>query len=178
MKTKNIFKLKTAFFSGLILFLIFFISILFVNQIRTSTNITGINKSNKIAPTFITSQINGEKYIFNFENKSPTVITFWASWCPPCRKEMPILDEIQKENKSIRIIGINIDEDIEDAKEFLDQYNITFLSVIDEEFITIKYGVTKIPETFFIDPEGKIISRVSGNLTKDKIKLLIDDLVN
>ncbi|MFL2767460.1 MAG: TlpA family protein disulfide reductase [Dehalococcoidia bacterium] len=178
MKTKNIFKLKTAFFSGLILFLIFFISILFVNQIRTSTNITGINKSNKIAPTFITSQINGEKYIFNFENKSPTVITFWASWCPPCRKEMPILDEIQKENKNIRIIGINIDEDIEDAKEFLDQYNITFLSVIDEEFITIKYGVTKIPETFFIDPEGKIISRVSGNLTKDKIKLLIDDLVN
>ncbi len=178
MKTKNIFKLKTAFFSGIILFFIFLISVLFFNQIRTNPDISIIENPNKIAPAFTTSQMNGEKYIFNFESKLPTVITFWASWCPPCRKEMPILDEIQKENDSIRIIGINIDEDIGDAKEFISQYDISFLSLIDEEFITIKYGVTKIPETFFIDPEGKIISRVSGNLTKDKIKLLIDDLVN
>ena len=178
MKTKNIFKLKTAFFLGIILFLMFLISILFVNQVRSSTDVSVINNPNKIAPTFTTSKINGEKYFFNFDNKSPTVITFWASWCPPCRKEMPILDEIQKENNSIRIIGINIDEDIRDAKEFIAEYNISFLSLIDEEFITIKYGVTKIPETFFIDPEGKIISRVSGNLTKDKINFLIDDIVN
>ena len=80
MKTKNIFKLKTAFFSGIILFFIFLISVLFFNQIRSNPDISLIENPNKIAPKFTTSQINGEKYVFNFESKLPTVITFWASW--------------------------------------------------------------------------------------------------
>ena len=109
------------------------------------------------------------------ENGIKNIAIVCPSFTADC---LETLDEIQKENDSIRVIGINIDEDIADAQEFISQYNISFLSLIDEEFITIKYGVTKIPETFFIDPEGKIISRVSGNLTKDKIKLLIDDLAN
>ena len=76
----------------------------------------------------------------------------------------------------MKILGINIDEDIEDAKNFVNQYKISFTTLKDDDFITIKYGVTKIPETFFINTEGKIISRVSGTLTKEKIISLLDEL--
>jgi cytochrome oxidase Cu insertion factor (SCO1/SenC/PrrC family) len=69
-----------------------------------------------------------------------------------------------------------MDVNIDDAKTFVNQFNISFTSVVDKEFITISYGVSKIPETFFIDKDGKIKNRVSGKLTSEKINALIKNM--
>ncbi len=153
-------------------------SFLFIYQNTKNNNIelNIIDTKNSIASEFISTTLTGDEYIFNFNNQNPTIITFWASWCPPCREELPILEKIHNENKNIRILGINMDTNIEDAKEFVNQFNISFKSVIDKEFITISYGVSKIPETFFIDKNGNIKNRVSGKLTAEKINTLIENI--
>ncbi len=147
-----------------------------MNQVNKDSEEIGIVKIFEEAPVFTTTNLIGESYNIDFTNGTPTIITFWASWCPPCRIELPILDSVQKENNNIKILGINIDEDVEDAKDFVNQFKISFINLKDDDFITIKYGVTKIPETFFINTEGQIISRVSGTLTKEKIISLLDEL--
>ena len=173
MMNKKIITVKSIYFILIFCLFSFLIFFLFWNQFSNKEANEIQNIREELAPMFKTKTIKGEEFSLQFNNSNSTIITFWASWCPPCRKELPILDEINNENMHVRIIGVNIDGDIRDAEKFVDQYNISFMSVIDEDFITIKYGVSKIPETFFIDLNGKIISRVSGNLTKDKIKNLI-----
>lgn len=173
MMNKKLITVKSIYFILIFCLFSFLIFFLFWNQFSSKEVNEIQNIREELAPTFITKTIKGEEFSLQFNNSNATIITFWASWCPPCRKELPILDEISNENTHVRIIGVNIDGDIRDAEKFIDQYNISFISVIDEDFITIKYGVSKIPETFFIDQNGQIISRVSGNLTKDKIKNLI-----
>ena len=69
-----------------------------------------------------------------------------------------------------------MDSNIDDAKSFVNQFNISLTSVIDKEFITISYGVSKIPETFLIDKDGKIKYRISGKLTSEKLNTLIENL--
>jgi len=173
MMNKKIITVKSIYFILIFCLFSFLIFFLFLNQFSNrEANENQITRE-QLAPTFNTKTIKGEEFSLQFNNSNSTIITFWASWCPPCRKELPILDEINNENMNVRIIGVNIDGDIRDAEKFVNQYNISFMSVIDEDFITIKYGVSKIPETFFINQNGQIISRVSGNLTKDKIKKLI-----
>jgi len=178
---KTIKKIEYKFLYVYILFFILFISlfsILFIYQNTKNENIelSIIDGKNSIAPGFMSTTLTGNKYTLDFNNQNPTIITFWASWCPPCREELPILDKIHKENKDIRILGVNMDTNIEDAKAFVNQFNISFNSVIDKEFITISYGVSKIPETFFIDKNGNIKNRVSGKLTFEKLNALIKNM--
>tara|TARA_B110000014_G_C19906323_1_gene468944 strand:- start:176 stop:739 length:564 start_codon:yes stop_codon:yes gene_type:complete len=178
---KQINKIEYKFLYIYILFFLLFISLfsfLFIYQSTKNEDIELNNnlEKNSIAPAFISTTLKGDEYILDFNNQSPTIITFWASWCPPCREELPILDDIHKRNKNIRILGVNMDANIDDAKKFVNQFNISFNSVIDKEFITISYGVSKIPETFFIDKHGNIKNRVSGKLTSDKINALIKNI--
>ena len=178
---KTIRKIEYKFLYVSILFFILFISLfsfLFIYQNTKSENIelSIMDGKNSIAPEFRSTTLTGDEYILDFNNQSPTIITFWASWCPPCREELPILENIHQNNKNIRILGVNMDTNIDDAKIFVNQFNISFPSVADKEFITISYGVSKIPETFFIDKEGNIKNRVSGKLTSEKINALIKNI--
>ena len=178
---KRIKKIEYKFLYVYILFFILFISlfsILFIYQNTKSENIklSIMDGKNSIAPEFRSTTLTGDEYILDFNNQNPTILTFWASWCPPCREELPILDKIHMENKDIRVLGVNMDTNIEDAKTFVNQFNISFNSVIDKEFITISYGVSKIPEAFFIDKDGNIKNRVSGKLTSEKLNTLIKNI--
>ena len=178
---KQINKVEHKFLYIYLLIFLLFISLfsfLFIFQNTKSVNIelNIIEDKNTIAPSFTSTTLDGDEYILGFNNQSPTILTFWASWCPPCREELPILDKIHMENKDIRVLGVNMDTNIEDAKTFVNQFNISFNSVIDKEFITISYGVSKIPETFFIDKDGNIKNRVSGKLTSEKLNTLIKNI--
>ena len=109
----QIIKIKYKFIYIYISFFLLFISLfsfLFIYQSTKNENIEliVIDGGNSIAPSFTSTTLAGDKYILDFNNQKPTIITFWASWCPPCREELPILENIHKENKNIRILGVNI----------------------------------------------------------------------
>lgn len=93
------------------------------------------------------------------------LIDFWASWCGPCRKQLPELKKIYDSNKNsnFEIIGVSIDEDITKWKKALDIENLDWINLNEnggfEGKISIKYNVDQLPMNFLINPEGKIIAK-------------------
>ena len=95
------------------------------------------------------------------------VLNFWASWCIPCREEAPLLEAAWQALKDQEVIflGVNIQDAEPAAKAFLREFGVTFPNGRDAEGkIAIDYGVYGIPETFFIDREGRITAKVIGPL--------------
>lgn len=96
------------------------------------------------------------------------VINFWASWCPPCREEAPILEQLwrQYQNQDVIFIGIDIWDTEQDARAYLREFDITFPNAVDTGGRTgVEYGVTGLPETFFITPGGQISRKVIGAIS-------------
>ena len=86
------------------------------------------------------------------------LLNFWASWCGPCRLEMPVIEKLHQQfkEKGLRVFGIN-DEDIETIREYVNEYEYTFPSLIDEEQeIARLYGIRGIPTMVVIDRKGTI----------------------
>lgn len=94
------------------------------------------------------SELKGEKVILNF----------WASWCPPCREEMPEMQEFyDNHSDDINIIAVNYNEKDEKVIEFLDEFGYTFPSPLDRDGTTgNEYGVLTLPTTYFIGTDGLI----------------------
>tara|TARA_B100001287_G_scaffold40048_1_gene29210 strand:+ start:1558 stop:2049 length:492 start_codon:yes stop_codon:yes gene_type:complete len=121
-------------------------------------------------------QISSSKY-----NKNETkfeLINFWASWCQPCINEVEILNIINKKNAKVSIIGISIMDDIESAKKFLIDNNVTYNNYFDEDLSSLKLfnQINSIPVTFLVNEKKEILIRIDGELTKQDI-IKIEDLI-
>tara|TARA_B100000927_G_C16309136_1_gene406693 strand:+ start:177 stop:668 length:492 start_codon:yes stop_codon:yes gene_type:complete len=121
-------------------------------------------------------QISTSKY-----NKNETkfeLINFWASWCQPCINEVEILNIINKKNAKVSIIGISIMDDIESAKKFLIDNNVTYNNYFDEDLSSLKLfnQINSIPVTFLVNEKKEILIRIDGELTKQDI-IKIEDLI-
>ena len=112
---------------------------------------------------------NSKKKRESLENykQNLTIINFWATWCAPCKEEMPHLDKLVSKNKfkEIKVIPINIaDEKLEKSKEFFDKLNIKNLEVFYGPSLDLakEFKLRGIPTTIFIDKEGYEFARVIG----------------
>lgn len=121
--------------------------------------------------------------IHSLENYKGKVIflNFWATWCPPCKKEMPDIENIYKEygenKKDVVILGVNSEKENE-AKKFLKDKGYTFPTVIDENSeVMRKYFIQAFPTSFVIDKEGNVYGYVMGGLTKEQIKQVIEEVL-
>jgi len=84
-------------------------------------------------------------------------VDFWASWCGPCAKSFPFLNQMHNElkDKGLQIIGVNLDENSEDAKAFLGNYPVSFPVVADtDEQCAKKFEVTAMPSSYVVDRKG------------------------
>jgi thiol-disulfide isomerase/thioredoxin len=106
----------------------------------------------------------------DFKGK-PVVINFWASWCEPCREEMPFLERTWKEykDKGVIFLGINVLDEEKNAKDFINVFNISYTNLKDSSGeVANTYGVVGLPVTFFIDKEGRIVRRNYGPFLGEK----------
>lgn len=109
------------------------------------------------------------------------LIDFWATWCSPCRGELPYLKEAFKEfgPKGFNIYGVSLDNDAESWKEFLVKEEMTWPNVIavtdgKSAPIVEEYGIRSIPTNFLISPEGKIVAKdLRGEGIKEKLAELV-----
>ena len=101
----------------------------------------------------------------DFSNKT-LLINFWATWCTPCRKEMPDLQKLSEtlDQSQFAVIGISVDTDTNLVKEFLILHRIRFANYQDDNFqiATQLLGIEAFPETFVVSPTGTILKRISG----------------
>ena len=100
-----------------------------------------------------------------FINNEFTILNFWASWCAPCRKEHPNLVRLSK-IKNIKLVGVNIKDNVESAKSFLKENGNPFDILAEDKNgkNSVNFGVYGIPETILIDSELKILKKYIGPL--------------
>lgn len=129
------------------------------------------------APSFILALFDGRVIrLEDFRGKA-VLLNFWASWCIPCRAEARALEEAWQKYKErdVVFLGVNIQDKEEDARAFMKEFGITYLNGRDESGkIAIDYGVWGIPETFFIDPQGRITYKHAGELRVPVITAKLD----
>jgi len=100
----------------------------------------------------------------------PLLINIWASWCGPCRREMPSLERLGKKynGKQFNLIGISTDDYRDKAQQFLKKLDIHFDNFIDHQVkLENMLGASTIPLTVFVDANGRVIDKVSGSFTWD-----------
>lgn len=121
------------------------------------------------APDFELEDLQNNKVRLSELRDKPILLNFWASWCPPCRKEMPDLQEFANAyREKIHVVGVNWNDQLEEVKKFLSEYGVTFINLLDTNGkIFVRYGLTGLPTSFFIDEAGIIRGKWLGSMTRE-----------
>jgi thiol-disulfide isomerase/thioredoxin len=118
-----------------------------------------VGASSSMAPGFSLKSRSGDMVSLDQLKGQVVMINFWASWCGPCRTEMPLLDQMYKRYSSLgfTLIGVNVEEDIRDAEKLLASMPVTFPVVFDRQSTVSKlYDVNAMPSSVFIDRKGNV----------------------
>ena len=113
------------------------------------------------APDFTLKTLDGKTVSLSDYKGKPVVLNFWASWCNPCREEFGLFrDQVAKSGGSFAMLGVDNRDIASDAQSFAKQQHATWAIVDDSSTaVTKAYGVTGLPQTFFIKPDGTIAVR-------------------
>ena len=130
-----------------------------------------VSLTNKTAPDFELETLEGKKAKLSDYRGKKVILNFWASWCPPCREEMPEFQRIYSENKDkLVVVGVNLQENRENAEAFIEKLGIAFPILLDPNSqVKDMYNVFTQPVTYFIDESGKIVDKKFGPLTSEEI---------
>lgn len=129
----------------------------------------GLDIGNK-APDFQLETLTGDIARLSEFQGSRVMINFWATWCPPCRAEMPDMQQFHQD-KDVVILAINLadtEKSKDDIEKFADEYGITFPILLDEDLeVSNLYAIQPIPTTFMVDSEGIIQYKAFGAMNYD-----------
>ncbi len=124
-------------------------------------------KQGFLAPDFSLETTDGQIIRLSELRGKTVVLNFWATWCPPCRAEMPTLERIAQEyaDQDVILLGINLNflDKAAEIQAFLEKYGITFPILLDRQGEVARlYEISALPTTFFIGPDGMIRYVVIG----------------
>jgi peroxiredoxin len=114
---------------------------------------------------FSASRLDGTQARLSALKGKVVFLNFWATWCPPCREEMPSMEALYQRfrGRDLELLAVDIQEDKGTVAAFMKEYGLTFPAALDSTGrISAEYGVRGIPATFIIDKEGGIIASVVG----------------
>jgi thiol-disulfide isomerase/thioredoxin len=128
------------------------------------------------APDFTLKNMNNNEVSLSDYRGQKVFLNFWASWCPPCRKEMPDMQKLhEKYGEEIAILAVNIGESKSTAANYMLENGLSFSVLLDTDKSTAQnYLVRGIPTSYFLDKDGIIINKVVGAVSYDKMFELLD----
>ena len=165
-----------------ILVLIILVAIVVIqNPFKETESITGILQDNEntgldignLAPDFILQSLGGNNVqLSSFRGKKAVVVNFWATWCPPCREEMPAFEDMFVRNKdNLEVLGVNLQESERAINNFLLEIPVTYVLLLDpDKDVKEMYNIFTQPVTYFVDKDGIIIDKKFGPLTPKEIE--------
>ena len=155
------------------------VAILVIGLAITGCEAEAPETSNK-APDFELPDLDGKPVSLSDFRGKPVFLNFWATWCPPCRAEMPYIQEIYKEwsGKELVVLAINIGENPSKVGEFMESFSLSFLVLLDEDSkVSNEYNVPPIPTTFFIDKNGIIqVTKIGSFQSKAEIEKYLSQI--
>lgn len=129
------------------------------------------------APDFTVVDRDGKAVSLHSLEGKPVIVNFWASWCPPCKAEMPDFEAAYKQHGGdIQFMMVNMTdggrETVTTAEQFIRQQGYTFPVYFDtEQDAAFTYGVSAIPTTYFIDAQGNLVAYAAGAITSQQLEL-------
>jgi len=129
----------------------------------------------RLAPDF--SLMDIDEQVFNLKDLrgKVVIVNFWATWCPPCRFELPAMERAygKLKDKDVVMLAINVGEDNDTIFNFTADYPVSFPLLMDTDSkVTQAYSVIGLPTTYIINPAGEIIYKVIGTREWDKSKVI------
>ncbi len=129
--------------------------------------------SGEIAPLFTVPTLDGgsfslEDHLAN--DGRPVFLNLWASWCLPCRQEMPALEAAAARHPGVRFVGVAVRDRVDSAAAFAAEVGVTYTLGVDVDgIVDQEYPILGMPATFIISPEGVVLKRVYGQLLESQI---------
>jgi len=137
-------------------------------------------KAGELAPEFTLQTLEGKPASLNDYRGQVVMVNFWATWCPPCRAEMPDMEQVYQEKKQegFTVLAVNIQEARDPVDQFVKRYGLTFPVVMDASGqVTQQYGIYSLPSSYFIDREGRIAEVNVGALSKAAISRKVEAIL-
>lgn len=130
-------------------------------------------------PDFALDDVDGNRVRLSDLRGRPVVLTFFASWCFPCQKEMPVLQEAWEEREDeFTAVAVSYDDLARDSRQFVEDLGVTFPVLLDvDDVVRDQYGLRGIPQTFFVDGDGVLQDRVFGITTREALDEPLDALL-
>jgi len=154
-------------------------------QDHTKPTILRFVKNPDLAPPFTIKDLNGNPLSLSDAKGKVVLLNFWATWCGPCRAEIPDLIELQKEYKDqLEIIGLATQEDdAEEVRKFVAESGINYRVAMAPDEVTEKFGgIAALPTSFVIDPQGRVVQKHVGlndpSLYELEVRSLLGEPVN
>lgn len=130
------------------------------------------------APELTLTMLGGEETTLEQWRGKGIILNFWATWCFPCRAEMPLLAEIDAKHEDVVVVGVNYLENQESAAGFVREFDIPFPIVVDDRgWLSGELGIRGLPTTIYIDANGQIVGSKIGPVTEAELEAIIPLLV-
>ncbi|WP_281252227.1 thiol-disulfide oxidoreductase ResA [Sediminibacillus massiliensis] len=165
-------KMRLLFRSSILIVLLAAVVFALVSNFTKDKIVVGVGEE---APNFKLERLNGEGgqlSLDDLEGKG-VMLNFWATYCGPCKEEMPYMQSLYPEykEKGVEIVAVSLDSTDLVVNRFVDQYELSFPILRDNNNQVLElYDVGELPSTLFINPEGKVVEKVSGALTLDRLE--------
>ncbi len=137
----------------------------------------GVVGSDDAAPDFTVRLLDGSTFTLSEHLSTdgrPVVLNFWASWCAPCRAEMPDFDEVANEKPGLLVLGIAVQDSESNAREFAEEVAVGYPLGIDSgETVAASYRYLGLPATWLIAADGTIARQVNGQIDADALREMV-----
>jgi cytochrome c biogenesis protein CcmG/thiol:disulfide interchange protein DsbE len=142
------------------------------------TGCCSLTDSGRSSGDFTLKDVNGNEVSLSEYRGEVVVLNFWATWCPPCREEIPDFIEVYDnyKDRGVQFLGVS-SEDVNTLKDFISNYGINYTVLVDNEGVGDDWGIDAIPTTFIIDREGQVVFKTVGMMTRDQLENAIEDAI-
>ncbi len=178
---------KGILLTGLVLLVLLVLIWLGLRQPGGSTLLSGEGlargqangSSGQAAPDFTLNLFNGETFRLSEQRGQAVVLNFWASWCTPCRAEMPYFETTYRayQERHVVFVGVAVQDDPGSAQAFLNELGISYPAGLDEgNEIALRYQLAGLPTTIFISSDGEVARRVAGPISEKHLIAFVEEI--
>ncbi len=150
-------------------------SVTVANRVKFLTQLELTAEGNKFVDFMLTAEDGTEQKLSDYVGHGEYVLVdFWASWCGPCRREMPTVKEIftKYKDQGLKVLGVAVNDEVKDAKAAIEEMGIEWPVIFDVQGLTLDiYGISGIPHLILFAPDGTIVSRGARG---DGLKAVVD----
>ena len=136
------------------------------------------SRPGQFAPEFSLKDLSGRSLTLGKFRGKVVLLNFWATWCEPCRQEIPAFVQLQSSRTDVQIVGVSLDDSAEPVRAFTREFKINYPVAIGDAALATKYGgILGLPVSFVIGCDGRVVSRHIGEVNVGELTREINSLV-